>query len=1007
MEDHVQQAEDDRTAAEMASEFAAIVSSSDDAIIGKDLNGIVTSWNTGAEKIFGYSAVEMVGTSITRLIPADRQDDENYILGRIRHGENVQHFETVRLTRDGRLIDVSVTASPIKDVTGKIVGVSKVARDISKRKQAENELKSSFKETSDLKFALDEHAIVAITDTQGKIIYVNDKFCAISKYSREELIGQDHRIINSGYHPKEFIRDLWTTIAHGRVWHGEIKNRAKDGSHYWVDTTIVPFLNEDGKPRQYVAIRADITGRKRFEDQLRTSLNEVNDLKAALDEHAIVAITDPQGKITYVNDKFCAISKYSREELIGQDHRIINSGYHPKEFIRDLWTTIAHGRVWHGEIKNKAKDGSFYWVDTTIVPFLNDEGKPRQYVAIRADITERKTSEARYRALFDYAPDGILMADSEGRYIDANTSMCLMLGYTREELIGRQASDIVASSEVTNIDPALDAIKKKSGYHREWKFRRKDGSLFPADVIGTLMPDGNIMGMVRDITERKRADAALRESDERLRTVTDTAQVGLVMVDEEHHYRYANRAYTTMLNLSTEDIVGKSVAEVLSPVYATQIKSRLERAFSGERVEYELTVPPKMEGKGPRHYAVTYLPGIDRSQAVVVVMIVDITERKRAEEEKRASEERFRTMANSIPQLAWIAGADGSISWYNKRWYEYTGTTLEQMEGWGWQSVHDSGVLPTVMERWKGAIESGEAFEMEFPLRGADGRFRAFLTRVEPLKDADGRVEQWFGTNTNVETLKQAEEKIRNINIELEQRVTDRTAELEVANKELEAFSYSVSHDLRAPLRAMNGFAVMVKEEFGSQLPAEGARYLERIRQGSLKMGQLIDDLLAFSRLSRQPLKGGQVNMARLVQSVLDDLAPEHAGRQIDIQTGAMPACWGDTALLKQIWVNLLSNAIKYTRGCERALVETGCESGNGENIYYVRDNGAGFDMKYVHKLFGVFQRLHLAEDFEGTGVGLAIVQRIVHRHGGRVWAEAEKGKGAIFRFTLREKKEL
>lgn len=247
------------------------------------------------------------------------------------------------------------------------------------------------------KYALDESSIVAITDHKGIINYVNDNFCNISKYSAEELIGKDHRIINSGYHSKSFIKDLWTTITNGKVWKGEIKNRAKDGSFYWVYTTIVPFLDHAGKPYQYVAIRSDITDRKKGEEELKIILKEISDYKYALDESAIVAITNQKGIITHVNDNFCKISKYDTNELIGKDHRIINSGFHSKEFIKDLWTTIANGKVWKGELNNRAKDGSTYWVDTTIVPFLNHSGKPYQYVAIRSDITERKKGEEQIR----------------------------------------------------------------------------------------------------------------------------------------------------------------------------------------------------------------------------------------------------------------------------------------------------------------------------------------------------------------------------------------------------------------------------------------------------------------------------------------------------------------------------------------------------------------------------------------------------------------------------------
>ena len=243
--------------------------------------------------------------------------------------------------------------------------------------------------------------------------------------------------------------------------------------------------------------------------------------------------------------------------------------------------------------------------------------------------------------------------------------------------------------------------------------------------------------------------------------------------------------------------------------------------------------------------------------------------------------------------------------------------------------------------------------------------------------------------------------RLRMENEELQRRVRERTTELEAANKELEAFSYSISHDLRAPLRSVGAFSSILLQEHSSRMPAEARRLLDIVTTSARRMEQLIEDLLRFSRLSRQPLSKQPVDIPALVQATLQELRQQENDRQINVTVGELPNCVGDQSLLKQVFVNLLSNAFKFTRQREKASVEVGCQRQEGETVYFVRDNGAGFDARYAEKLFGVFQRLHSAEQFEGTGVGLSIAQRIVQRHGGRIWAEGKVDGGATFYFTL------
>jgi len=297
-------------------------------------------------------------------------------------------------------------------------------------------------------------------------------------------------------------------------------------------------------------------------------------------------------------------------------------------------------------------------------------------------------------------------------------------------------------------------------------------------------------------------------------------------------------------------------------------------------------------------------------------------------------------------------------------------------------------------------MDEHEPQEMLRSLTNSDGATRWYELSIQPAPDGI------LILSNDVTERKQAEEEIHTLNAELEQRVIRRTAQLEAANQELESFSYSVSHDLRTPLRAISGFSNLLVEEYGKQLPKKARRYLGIISENSHMMGSLIDDLLLFSRTGKQALKIQKISCTQIVKQTLADLQTEQKGRQIEVVVGKLPACRADPTLLKQVWVNLISNAFKFTRGNKKARVEIGSKTIKGERVYFVKDNGAGFDMRYADKLFGVFQRLHSMAEFEGTGVGLAIVQRIIHHHGGKVWAEAEVDKGAVFYFTVGGKDE-
>jgi PAS domain S-box-containing protein len=389
----------------------------------------------------------------------------------------------------------------------------------------------------------------------------------------------------------------------------------------------------------------------------------------------------------------------------------------------------------------------------------------------------------------------------------------------------------------------------------------------------------------------------------------------------------------------------------------------------------------------------------------------DLSDRLRIEESLHSSDEKAREANDelsfykyALDEAAIVAVTDaaGTISYVNDKFCEISGYSKEELVGQNHRLVNSHHHPRAFFTAMFSEIARGKVWRGDIQNRAKDGHYYWVDTTIIPTQDSNGRVTRYVAIRADISERKNAEDKISRWNAELEQRITERTTELAESNSDLEAFTYSVSHDLRAPLRAIDGFSRILHNEHAATLSNEAKRYLGLVRTNVQQMGQLLEDLLSFCRHGRQAIITRCTQPDLVVRQAWKDLTQWPDERTISFDVETMEPCNADPALLKQVFINLLSNAIKFTRATENVRITVGAgKNAEGETVYFVKDNGVGFDMRYVHKLFGVFQRLHRAEDYPGTGVGLAIVQRIIKRHNGRVWAHSQPGQGTTISFTL------
>jgi len=947
---------------------------------------------------------------------------------------------TVRLVRkDGRIAWIEQTHTIIFNERGELVAIHLIAHEITERKQAEEALRES-EERFSKAFRSSPETIAITTFKDGRFLEVNDSFSRITGYTHEEVMGQSSTDINIWANAEDRARMLQLLKKNGKVDVEEFEFRMKSGEiRTWLFSA--EKINIDGEP-SLISITTDITGRKRAEklqqdeNYVLTLLGQGVELSELLDAivrlgeshnpsiKGSVMLFDPLKELLLqaagpsLPDSYkellksgvpigpnmgsCGTAAYRKKRVIVPD--IKNSPLFPYKEANEQIINNGLLACWSQPII--ASDGDILG---TVANYSNKVGEPdagdlgvlEWSARIAAIAIERKRAEEalaneaiRRRILIDESLDGIVILDENSKVFEANRRFTEMLGYSPEEVLELHTWDWdtqIPPEELLEMGRNIGA----EGLHLETKHLRKDGTFIDVDIsINGAVCAGQklIFCVCREVTARKQAEEALRESEEKFsKTFHASPQQIIITRVKDEITVDINDSFTRTTGFTREETVGHTAAELkiwVKPEDRDRMLGILEKQGRVYNEEFNF-----LKKSGEMH---TELLSVERvnlgGEECLLSILTDITERKRAEEVLRFSDAAFRSIHESVI----VTDLDGKITLWNDISEQLFGIKASEATGKQFLEVIE------VVEDYPGEtqdrinnIKTEGHWQDERLYRTKKGEIWVDVH----LQDIVGNGKHYGRVMlaTDITQRKKAEEKLKQAMLELEQS----SARLTATNKELETFSYSVSHDLRSPLRSIDGFSQALLEDYNDKLDDNGQDYLKRLRGASQKMGELIDGLLKLSRLTRSEMHEEPVDLSTLGEEITNRLQENQPERRAKFVIDKGLTTKGDPQLLRVLLENLLGNAWKFTSNTPRAKIEFGANRNNGKNTYFIRDNGAGFDMTYADKLFGAFQRLHDITEFPGTGIGLATVQRIINRHGGTIRAEGAPGKGAAFHFTL------